>query len=93
MNHIYLNRLFLTAVLSVLPLLVPTTAFADTLVDGGLGAVQNEIDLTLIPGQPGKMVMAYNDFAAGNTLGIAYSSDYGATWLPTQLTMPSSPPK
>lgn len=72
-------------------LLLTAAAFADTLVDGDATSVQNEIDLTLIPGQPSNLAMAYNDYATGNTLGIAYSSDSGANWLTTQLTMPSSP--
>ena len=72
-------------------MLFTAAAFADTLVDGDATSVQNEIDLTLIPGQPGYLAMAYNDYAIGNTLGIAYSSDSGLNWNTTQLTMPSAP--
>ena len=73
-------------------LLLPAVGFADTLVDGNATTVQNEIDLTLIPGQAGYLAMAYNDDPNGGTpLGIAYSSDFGVNWNTTQLTMPSSP--
>ena len=77
--------------LLLLPCSVVLGLPADKLVDGGVGTTQNEIDLTLIPGQSGRLAMAYNDFASGNTLGVAYSSDSGANWNSLQLAMPSSP--
>lgn len=67
------------------------TAFAgvDVLVDGDPN-VQNEISLTLIPGQP-NLVMAYNDNPYTGSLGIACSQDRGSSWNTTQLPFPSSP--
>ena len=88
------SRLF-SAVSVVLLLSCPVALGlpADKLVDGNPNTVQNEIDLTLIPGQQGRLAMAYNDDPNGGTpLGIGYSSDFGVSWNTTQLAMPSAPP-
>ncbi len=68
------------------------TAFAvtDVNVDGDPN-VQNEISLTLVPGRPNDLVMAYNDDPVSNAptgLGIAYSLNKGSSWTTTQLTFP-----
>ncbi len=93
MHSVHSTKSFLPVVSLALLLLPCAVAFglpADKLVDGGPNTVQNEIDLTLIPGQPGHLAMAYNDYF-NMQLGIAYSSDFGANWNTLQLAMPSSP--
>ncbi len=66
-------------------------AGTDVLVDGNPNTIQNEIDLTLIPGQPARVAMAYNDSPYSGPLGIAHSADSGATWSLAQLSIPSVP--
>jgi len=76
-------------VLSVAALLLAAgVAGADVLIDGD-NLVQNEISLTLVPGQPGTVVMAYNDnpYANGPGLGIAYRQ--GGLWTTTQIPAPT----
>ena len=68
------------------------TAFAgtDVNVDGDPNT-QNEISLTLVPGRPNDLVMAYNDnpgYGAPTGLGIAYSQNKGSSWTTNQLTFP-----
>lgn len=63
----------------------------DVPVDVAAGSVQNEIELTLIPGDSNILAMAYNDNPYTGSLGIAYSSDRGASWLTTQLSIPFEP--
>ena len=94
MKHAHVSRGALAVVLSAFLLLGSTIALADKLVDDTTlndNVVQNEIDLTVIPGQAGRLAMAYNDNPYTGQLGIAYSSDYGVNWNTTQLSMPSSP--
>ena len=69
-----------------------TFAGADVLVDGDPN-IQNEISLTLVPGQPNDLVMAYNDnpYPPVGQLGSAYSQDGGANWNRTQLPLPTEP--
>lgn len=87
------TKLVLACVLLVL-LFSAGIVFAgtDVLVDGDPN-VQNEISLTLVPGQPNDLVMAYNDnpYPPVGQLGSAYSQDGGANWNTTQLPLPTEP--
>jgi hypothetical protein len=86
------TKLKLAVVCTALTLLTSTEAafsLKDVRVDGDPN-VQNEISLTLIPGQPQNLVMAYNDDTI--PLGSAYSTNGGASWSTTQLPVPSTPP-
>jgi hypothetical protein len=62
----------------------------DVLVDGDPN-IQNEISLTLRPGNPNDLIMAYNDNPGVGPLGIAYSPNDGNTWSTTQLPLPNTP--
>ncbi len=76
---------------------VATGSGTDAQVDvDPLGTLnQNEISLTLIPGntpgQPQLLLAAYNDqpFAGGPGIGVSYSTDGGANWVNGQLPYPA----
>ncbi|HEY4761560.1 MAG TPA: sialidase family protein [Thermoguttaceae bacterium] len=80
---------------AVLLLLLGTVGLAsgatDVLIENDPLYIQNEISLTLIPGQPGRLAMAYNDLALNVALGIAYSADSGQTWSTKNLSLPTEP--
>jgi Tol biopolymer transport system component len=54
------------------------------------GRLQNETSLTMNPVTPGNFVMAFNDFpyAISPGLGVAHSTDWGATWTHQNLLWP-----
>ena len=75
---------------TTLVFLSPAEAGVDVPIDGDAN-VQNEISLTLVPGQPGKVVMAYNDNPYAPTcpgLGIAHRQSSAGSWTTTQLALP-----
>ncbi len=87
------NTASICLLLSLLTLTNTAFAAKDVTVDGDPNT-QNEISLTLVPGRPNDLVMAYNDnpgYGSPTALGIAYSQDKGTTWTTTQLTFPSEP--
>jgi len=71
-------------------LLTGGSAIGDTLIDGD-SLVQNEISLTTVPGQPGTLVMAYNDnpYANGPGIGIANRQGPAGAWNTTQIPAPT----
>ena len=75
------KSLTVCALLTLLTLTNTGFGGTDVPVDGDPN-VQNEISLTLIPGQPNNLVMAYND---NPSVGSAWSNDGGANWNKTQL--------
>ena len=42
--------------------------------------IQNEVSITLIPGYPNNVAVAYNDQPYTGPLGIAYSQNKGSSW-------------
>ena len=54
------------------------------------GRLQNETSLTMNPVTLGNFVMAFNDFpyAVSPGLGVAHSTDWGATWMHQNLLWP-----
>jgi hypothetical protein len=59
--------------------------------------VQNEISMAIVPGptggNPTALLAAYNDnpYQGGPGLGVSFSHDGGATWIPQQLPYPLNP--
>ncbi|KKK79339.1 hypothetical protein LCGC14_2834500, partial [marine sediment metagenome] len=69
----------------------PAAAGVDVLIEGD-AKEQSEISITTIPGQPGKLVMAYNDdTTAALGLGIAHRQSAGGAWTTLQLPIPTVP--
>jgi len=85
------KSLTVCALLTLLTLTNIGFAGTDVLVDGDPN-IQNEISLTLVPGQPNDLVMAYNDSPYAGPLGSAYSQNGGAGWNTTQLPLGLTPP-
>ena len=60
----------------------------------GPTVLQNEISLTLVPGQtpglPTLLLAAYNDAPGTNGIGVSHSTDGGVNWTAAQLQFPTT---
>ena len=69
-------------------------AGSDVNIDPNEPFVQNEISLTLVPGQtpgiPAVLLAAYNDMPGATGLGVSHSTDGGTNWTAAQLAYPTN---